>query len=133
MSSLLIAGRAVFQGAQHDAALADAELDFLREELPTAIEQSLAGVRQVARIASAIKTFAHRGPAEWELADVNQAIDLTAAVCRNEWKYCAELELDLDPVLPKIPCRSGGLSQVWLNLIVNAARAIAAKPASIAA
>lgn len=109
-------------------ALEEAELDFLREELPTAIEQSLSGIQQVARIASAMKTFARRGSSEREMADINQAIDMTAAICRNEWKYDAELELSLDPTLPRISCHIGELSQVWLNLIVNAAHAIKAKP-----
>ncbi len=109
-------------------AIEDAELDFLREELPGAIEQSLSGIQQVARIASAMKTFARRGSTEKEMADINQAIDMTAAICRNEWKYDADLELSLDPTLPKIACHIGELSQVWLNLIVNAAHAIKAKP-----
>jgi len=109
-------------------AIEDAELDFLRDELPSAIEQSLSGIQQVARIASAMKTFARRGGAEKEMADINQAIDLTVAVCRNEWKYEADLDLSLDPTLPKIACHIGELSQVWLNIIVNAAHAIKAKP-----
>ncbi len=109
-------------------AVEEAELDFLREELPGAIGQSLSGIQQVARIASAMKTFAHRGATEKEMADINQAIELTAAICRNEWKYDAELELSLDAALPKITCHIGELSQVWLNLIVNAAHAIKTKP-----
>lgn len=109
-------------------AIEDAELDFLREELPSAIEQSLAGIQQVARIASAMKTFARRGGSEKEIADVNHTIEMTAAICRNEWKYDADLELSLDPTLPPIPCHTGELSQVWLNLIVNAAHAIKARP-----
>ena len=106
----------------------EADIDYLREELPSAIEQSLSGIQQVSRIASAMKTFAHRGATEKEMADINQAIELTAAVCRNEWKYVADLDLDLDPSLPAIPCHIGELSQVWLNLIVNAAHAIKAQP-----
>ena len=109
-------------------AIENAELDFLREELPSAIDQSLAGIQQVARIASAMKTFARRGSSEMEVADINQALDMTAAISRNEWKYDADLELALDPDLPKVACHIGELSQVWLNLIVNAAHAIKAKP-----
>lgn len=104
------------------------EFDYLRAELPSAIEQSLAGIQQVARIASAMKAFAHRGSAKKEMADINQAIDMTVAICRNEWKYHADLELSLTPDLPKVACHIGELSQVWLNLIVNAAHAIKACP-----
>ncbi len=109
-------------------AVENAELDFLLEELPRAIEQSLSGVQQVARIVSAMNSFMHPGGTQTEMADINQAIDMTATICRNEWKYDADLELSLDPGLPKINCHIGELSQVWLNLIVNAAHAIKAKP-----
>ena len=116
------------ESAALSEAIEDAELDFLRDELPSAIDQSLAGIQQVARIASAMKTFARRGADQKEVADINQAIDMTAAISRNEWKYDADLELSLDPDLPKVVCHIGELSQVWLNLIVNAAHAIRAKP-----
>jgi signal transduction histidine kinase len=45
-------------------------------------------------------------------------------VSRNEWKYWAEVVLELDPELPHIQCFPGDLNQVVLNLIVNAAHAI---------
>ncbi|MEZ5931703.1 MAG: sensor histidine kinase [Alphaproteobacteria bacterium] len=124
----LAAGLLDRETAMLSAALEEAELDFLRDELSGAIEQSLAGIQQVARIASAMKSFARRGSAEKEMADINQAIDMTATICRNEWKYDADLELDLDPGLPRMSCHIGALSQVWLNLIVNAAHAIKARP-----
>jgi signal transduction histidine kinase len=45
-------------------------------------------------------------------------------VARNEWKYVAEMETDLDPSLPPVPCLPGELNQVFLNLIINAAHAV---------
>lgn len=48
-------------------------------------------------------------------------------VARSEWKYVAELELELDPTLPPVACHLGEINQVVLNLIVNAAHAIADK------
>ncbi|MDR3640380.1 MAG: ATP-binding protein, partial [Humidesulfovibrio sp.] len=44
---------------------------------------------------------------------------------RNEWKYVSELDLDLDPDLPLVVCMIGEINQVVLNLIINAAHAIA--------
>jgi signal transduction histidine kinase len=46
-------------------------------------------------------------------------------VATNEWKYVADVELDLDASLPQVPCIGGELNQVILNLIVNASHAIA--------
>jgi signal transduction histidine kinase len=57
--------------------------------------------------------------------DLNQAIESTILVCRNEWKYVAELVAELDPVLPRVRCVPGEINQVVLNLIINAAHSIA--------
>jgi signal transduction histidine kinase len=57
-------------------------------------------------------------------ANLNRAIESTVTVARNEWKYVAEMELDLDPDLPDVPCLVGDFNQVVLNLVVNAAQAI---------
>jgi signal transduction histidine kinase len=46
-------------------------------------------------------------------------------VARNEWKYVADLETEFDPCLPMVSCLPGEFNQVILNLIVNAAHAIA--------
>jgi len=101
------------------------DFDFLREEVPQAISQSLDGIERIAAIVRAMKDFSHPGTEGAELADINKAIESTATVCRTRWKYVADLDLDLDPGLPHVPCRVAEFNQVVLNLIVNAADAIA--------
>jgi signal transduction histidine kinase len=98
---------------------------YLLEEIPKAIEQTLEGVTRVSTLVSAMKEFSHPGTKEKVLLDLNHAIDCTITVARNEWKYVADLETDFDPSLPLIPCLPGEFNQVILNLIVNAAHAIA--------
>lgn len=102
----------------------DIDLEFLEEEIPTAIEQSLDGNKRVAEIVRAMKEFAHPGTEERSAIDVNHAIRNTMSVARNEWKYVAEIETDLAEDLPLVPCYPGSFNQVILNLIVNAAHAI---------
>lgn len=101
-----------------------ADLAYLLDEVPKAIEQTLAGVERVSKIVRAMKEFSHPGTDEMTSIDLNHAIESTVTVCRNEWKYVAELKMDLDPQLPPIPCLPGELNQVILNLVVNAAHAI---------
>src|SRR5690606_419863 len=67
----------------------------------------------------------HPGGDEPESCDLNKLIEDTVTIARNEWKYVAELSLDLDPGMPFVSCFPGELAQVVLNLIVNAAHAIA--------
>ncbi|MBI5364546.1 MAG: PAS domain-containing protein [Planctomycetes bacterium] len=100
------------------------DLDFLLQEIPSALDQSLDGIGHVARIVRSMKEFAHPGADEIAPADLNKAIESTTVVARNEWKYVAELVLELDPELPPVPCMLGSINQVVLNLIVNASHAI---------
>ena len=100
------------------------DLEYLREEIPKAIAQSIDGVERVAKIVLAMKEFSHPGTDEKKLVDINKAIESTITVSRNEWKYVAELHTDLDPNLGLVPCLASELNQVFLNIIVNAAHAI---------
>jgi signal transduction histidine kinase len=100
------------------------DVDFLKREIPTAIQQALEGVKQVARIVSAMKEFTHPGIREMTPSDLNKAVQTTLTVARNEWKHVAEVETDLAPDLPLVVCLPGEFNQVILNLVVNAAHAI---------
>lgn len=101
------------------------DLDYLRGDLPAAVAQSLEGVSRVARIVTAMKEFSHPGTGEKTPVDVNDAIETTLVVAKNEYKYVADVELALDTGLPAVPGFVGELHQVFVNLIVNAAHAIA--------
>ena len=112
------------QVATFDATVVDVDVDYLLEELPSAAEQAREGCDRIAEIVQAMKGFAHPGPTQRGLTDLNTSVRNTVTVCRNEWKYVAELTLELDPNLPPVLCYAGELQQVVLNLIVNAAHAV---------
>jgi PAS domain S-box-containing protein len=97
---------------------------FLLDEIPKAIEQTLEGVGRVAALVNAMKEFSHPDTKEKSPLDLNRAIAATITVARNEWKYVADLKTDFEPLLPLIPCHTGEINQVILNLIVNAAHTI---------
>ena len=110
-------------GERLRALAADADLDYLIAEMPAALRSAKAGIRQITNIVLAMKEFSHPGD-EMQRFDLNHAIASTATVTRNEWKYVAELALDLDPELPPVACYPSEINQVLLNLIVNAAHAV---------
>jgi signal transduction histidine kinase len=101
------------------------DFDYLEEEIPIAIQHTLKGVSRIAKIVQAMKIFAHPGGEEKEPADINKEIEKTITISRNEWKYVAKLETDFDESLSLVPCFQAELNQVILNMIVNAAHAIA--------
>ena len=104
--------------------LEEADWNYLEKEIPTAIKQSKEGLNRVSSIVRAMKEFSHPGDREAQEVDINTIIETTVTVARNEWKYVADVELDLDPELPKISCLSDEMGQVILNLLVNSAHAI---------
>lgn len=104
------------------------DLEFLRQEVPHAIEQSLDGTRRVATIVRAMKEFSHPGLADRIPFDLNQGIASTITIARSEWKYVAQVATDFDPALPPVLCYPGDINQVILNLIVNSAYAIRDRP-----
>ncbi len=104
-----------------------ADWDYLDQEFPLAIAQSKDGVRRISTIVRAMKEFSHPGNKEKIPLSLNDLINTTLIVSRNEWKYVADLETDFANDLPQVPCLSDEMGQVFLNLLVNAAHAIAAK------
>ena len=102
----------------------EADVAYLGEEIPQAIQQSLEGVTRVTKIVRAMREFSHPGVEEKAAVDINTSIESTVTICRNEWKYVAEMVTDFDSSLPPVLCLPGELNQVFLNLIINAAHAI---------
>lgn len=107
-----------------EAEVRRADLDYLQDEIPKALAQTTEGVERIATIVRAMKEFAHPDCDEMTNEDLNRAIVNTVTVARNEWKYVADVTMDLTSDLPPVPCRLGQFNQVILNIIVNAAHAI---------
>ena len=99
--------------------------DELLNDIPDALSQSLEGTERISSIVKAMKEFSHPGSADKKAVDLNQAISNTITVARNEWKYVARMETNFDNTLPLVHCLAGEFNQVILNMIVNAAHAIA--------
>ena len=101
------------------------ELQFLAENAPEAVDQAIEGINRITTIVKSMKNFAYKDAESAKRpSDLNQAIQSTIVVATNEWKYHAELKLELDENLPFVPCNIGEINQVVLNLVVNGAHAI---------
>jgi PAS domain S-box-containing protein len=102
----------------------DADFEYLRNKVPAAIERCIDGLAWVTRIVHAMKEFAHPAQSEMAPADLNRAIESTLTLARGEYKYVADVKTELGP-LPPVVCLINEINQVILNLVVNAAHAIA--------
>lgn len=100
------------------------ELAFYLDQSNLSIEESWDGVQRITSIVDSMRYFSHPGGEEKTSVDLNGAVENTVTVTKNEWKYAAELVLDLDPDLPVINGFPADISQAVLNLVVNAAHAV---------
>ena len=100
------------------------EIDHLTVEVPKAFEETFDGVRRMSEIVLSIKEFSAPGDGEKTPTDLNKVIHSTLMIARTEYKYIADLETMLGDV-PLVDCRGGDIGQVILNLLANAAHAIA--------
>lgn len=103
----------------------ESAFNYLAEQIPEIITSSLDGVERIAKIVESMRYFAHPGIKEKTAIDVNKAIQNAITVSRNEWKYSADVVTDLDNSLPRFHGYQGEFHQALLNVIVNAAQAIA--------
>jgi signal transduction histidine kinase len=101
----------------------EADLPYLLEEIPSALDRASEGLARVATIVRSMKEFAHPGQAEMAEVDLNRAISTTLTIARSEYKYVAELETCFGD-LPPVPCYVGEFNQAILNLVINAAHAV---------
>ncbi|MDO8310340.1 MAG: ATP-binding protein [Sideroxyarcus sp.] len=110
-----------------NAALASAwqaaDLDFVLEDFPSLLQESVDGADRVARIVSDLKGFSNVDQAEEEVVNLNDCIRSACNVAANQINSRADLKLMLGE-LPPLRCKAGHLSQVFLNLLINAAQAM---------
>ncbi|MCP4543842.1 MAG: PAS domain S-box protein [Chloroflexi bacterium] len=107
------------------SAIDKADVAYLSKEITLAIQESLEGILRVTEIVRAMRGFSHPGVEEKTASDINDIISGAITMTRNEWKHVAEIRTDFGVSLPLVPCLPGAFSQVIVNVLVNAAHAIA--------
>ncbi|MBK7415093.1 MAG: ATPase [Dechloromonas sp.] len=109
--------------AQITEARQKADLDFLREDLPSLLSESQDGLSRVTKIVQDLKDFSRVDQADHQPSDLNAALESTLNVVANEIKYKAEVVRELGDI-PLVDCVPAQINQVFMNLLVNAAQAI---------
>jgi PAS domain S-box-containing protein len=119
---------------KHDALLTKAiavyknqcNFDYVKEEIPLLLKQTKEGLSRVSSIVADLKGFVHIDESVWEKVDLRQTIRSTLNIVNNELKFKAEVELDFDDI-PLVECLPSQISQVLMNIVVNAAQSIESK------
>lgn len=122
-------GNGVVQVADLSRLLEHSEIGYLRTEVPLAIRQTIEGISRVSNIVQSMKELTEPAP-DFVPVNLNAVIEGAVEVARNEWVDIADIRLELDPDLPFVPCRPESINQVVINLLANAACAIAENSAA---
>jgi signal transduction histidine kinase len=99
------------------------KIEFLREDLPALIAESLDGTLRVRKIVEDLRTFSHPAGKELDFRDVNAGLESTLNIVHNELKYKARVIKSFGDI-PRVRCRLGQINQVFMNLLLNAVQAI---------
>lgn len=101
-----------------------ADLEFLQSDMQSLISESLEGVHRVKKIVENLKDFSRVDNAEWHYANLESGLESTLNIVWNELKYKTEVKKEYAG-LPEVECIASQLNQVFMNLMINAAHAIA--------
>lgn len=101
----------------------EADIDYVLSDLEDLIDESIEGTTRCRKIVGDLKDFSHVDNPDASSENLNELLEKTLNVAKNEIKYKCQVEKDLGDI-PEIPCFGGKLGQVFLNLFVNAAQAI---------
>ena len=105
----------------------DLDLDMLLADIPQIFAESQGGFERITTIINSMRNFSYKHALDEKvLFDMNKGIRDTLIISRNEYRYCADIETDLKD-LPPVPCNPEQMNQVFLNLIINGAHAIASQ------
>jgi two-component system NtrC family sensor kinase len=92
-------------------------------EIAPATNDALDGTTRILKIVQDLKSFARPDDAQFRPENVNQIVERSLRLVANEIKYIADVALELEEV-PPVWCNGSQLSQVFVNLLINAAQAI---------
>ena len=102
------------------------KIDYIIGDLPDLVSESLDGAERIKNIVHSLKCFSRKDNDEYTTASITDCLESTINIIWNEIKYKATLKKEFGD-LPAIRCYPQKLSQVFMNLIVNAAHALEEK------
>ncbi len=109
---------------EHSEARKKFKVDYVLQDITDLVEESLEGVERVRTIVANLKTFSRVDQAERKASDLNECLESTINIVWNELKYKVDLKREYGE-LPLVVCYPQQLNQVFMNLLMNAAQAIA--------
>ncbi len=104
--------------------LGDGEADAaLRQQVESAVD----GIQRAAAITADLLTFGREDTVS-DIVQLDSIVDTALRLAGNELRHIGNIKVDVDANLPRVNGNAGGLIQVIVNLLINAAQAMRERP-----
>lgn len=102
------------------------DINYILNDMPELISEALNGTARVKEIVADLKDYSHMSQQHMGFEDLNVLVEQAVNISNNETKYHVSIVKDLQP-MPDVECWRGKLTQVILNLLLNANQTISSK------
>jgi signal transduction histidine kinase len=100
------------------------DLAFVLQDLPNVLQSIETGTDRLRNLVTSLRTFSRMDEVKRYPTDIHQSLDSTLQILNNRLKEGITVHKQYCPKLPEIPCFSGQMGQVFMNLISNAIDAL---------
>lgn len=107
-----------------DALEQEFDVEFLLQDIQDIISDSLKGTAQIRQIVTDLKGYSHPEQHDWQLNNIHDLIESSLNIVGNQLKYKIKLHKRYQRDLPQVYCIGSQISQILINLLVNAEQAI---------
>ena len=99
------------------------DYDFILQEIKQLLNGIEEGAKRTIEIVRGLRNFSRLDESDKKLSDINEGIDSTLLMLRNQLKNRIEVVKEFGSI-PQILCYPGKLNQVFMNILNNASQSI---------
>lgn len=98
-------------------------IDFVRRDIGLLLKECSDGAERIIKIVRDMSVFTHHDAVKNMLLDINDCCETVISIIWNKIRFMATLKREYGQI-PPVLCNSQQISQVLMNLMINAAQAI---------
>ena len=100
------------------------DIQFLLQDSAELLSDSIIGAGRVRDLVLDLRRFSHPDQTNWQATELHALIHATLRLARNELKHHVKVELDFAEPELWLNAQPSGISQVLMNMLINASQAI---------
>ncbi len=117
--------QALIDAGDHSAA-ESSDMEFIRQELPELLNDTLEGIARIRRIVQDLKDFSHVDDTDWQALDLHRSFESALNLLGNELTPNVEVIREFGDI-PAVECLPFQINKVLYNLLLNAVQAVAGR------